>query len=84
MLSMYKWFRVTTYPENEAMLSGAINEFNIVVESERYATTDEEFEWSKKGATRFILECHTSADAFDEFVEYLKEVFKDSWATITY
>ena len=84
MLSINKWFRVTTYPENEEILSKAIVDYNVAVESEQYTVADEEFDWSKQGATRFILECHIDIDEFDGFVEHFKEVFKDSWATITY
>lgn len=84
MLSINKWFRVTTYPENDERLSEAIELFNVVVESERYIYANEKFDWSITGPTRFILECHIDADEFDGFVEYLNEVFADTWATITH
>ena len=84
MLSINKWFKVTTYPENEEKLSDAINEFNIAVESETYSTPNDEFDYSTKGATRFTLECRIDPDEFDRFVEHLKEVFVDSWARLTY
>lgn len=76
MLRVYDWFRVTTYAENEEILSKAIEEFDVEVESERYV--------KMKDGYRLVLECHIDEDKFDGFVEHLKQVFADTWATITY
>lgn len=76
MIQVNRWLRVTTDAENEEILSKAIEEFTVEVESERYIKTN--------GTYRLALDCQIDKDEFNGFVEHLKQVFADTSATITY
>ena len=82
MLSIDKWFKITTYPENEEFLERKLKEFDLVIDQKSYSRVNPA--WEHKFTNKIVrvhFTCHASQETFDEVVDYLRNDF-ESWASI--